>query len=477
MKILFAASEAAPYIKTGGLGDVAQALPQELVKNKEVEVCVFLPYYKKIKDNPDFKVEFVKSFTTNLSWRNTYVGVFKAVSRSKKLSYYFIDNEYYFYRDSLYGDYDDGERFAYFSMAVLETLHEIEYYPDIIHCNDWQTALIPTLKKAKFGGQPEYDRIRTVFTIHNIEYQGKTPKEFLTNVLGLNDSWKSLLTHGDCLNFMKSALETADKITTVSKTYSYEIRHAYFAHDLEDILNENAYKIEGIVNGINTTVYNPRTDPDIEQNFSEKNLTGKAADKAYIQEKLGLPVRADVPVIAMISRLVSHKGLELVDFVMSEIMNRDIQFIVLGRGDTKYEDMFKFNSYCNRDKLSANITFDPVLANQIYAGADMLLMPSKSEPCGLAQLIAMRYGTVPIVRETGGLWDTVQPLNIETLEGKGFTFKVYNAHDMLGAMDRCISFFYDKQKWSKHVKNLIKYNSSWKQPVTEYLRIYNELMG
>ena len=474
MKILFAASEAAPFVKSGGLGDVAQALPAELAKTKDVEVCVFIPYYKSIKDNPDIEVEFVKSFAVQVAWRKEYVGIFKAVSKRKKLNYYFVDNEYYFYRDTIYGHYDDGERFTYFSLAVLEAMRQLDYYPDIIHCNDWQTALIPVLKKALYAGV--YDNARTVFTIHNIEYQGKMPNEFMTDVIGIDEYFRGVLTYDNCINFMKSAIVCADKITTVSRTYAHEIRHAYFAHGLQDILNENAYKIEGIVNGINTDLYNPAKDTTIFENFTASDLTGKTKNKEELQKMLGLPVNPDVPVVAMISRLVSHKGLDLVEYVMGELMQRNLQFVVIGTGDSKYEDMFNFNAYMHSDKMSANITFSPALANKVYAGADMFLMPSKSEPCGLSQLIAMRYGTVPIVRETGGLWDTVPPLNVETLEGRGFTFKGYNAHDMLGAVDRCIEFYGDKAKWSKHVKNLIKYNSSWKTSVGEYLKIYNEII-
>ncbi len=474
MKILFAASEAAPYIKSGGLGDVAQALPAELAKVKDVEVCVFIPYYKSIKDNPDVKVEFVKSFSVPVAWRNEHVGIFKAVSRSKKLKYYFIDNEHYFYRDKIYGHYDDGERFTYFSIAVLEAMRQLDYYPDIIHCNDWQTALIPVLRKALYTGV--YDNARTVFTIHNIEYQGKMPNEFMTDVIGIDEYYRGVLTYDNCINFMKSAIVSADKITTVSRTYAHEIRHAFFAHGLSDILNENAYKLEGIVNGINTELYNPAKDTTIFENYSVADPSGKAKNKAELQKMLGLPVNPDVPVVAMISRLVQHKGLDLVEYVMGELMQRNLQFVVIGTGDSKFEDMFNFNAYVHADKMSANITFNAELANRVYAGADMFLMPSKSEPCGLSQLIAMRYGTVPIVRETGGLWDTVPPLNIETLEGRGFTFKGYNAHDMLGALDRCIDFYYDKDKWNKHIKNLMRYDSSWKTSVGEYLRIYNEII-
>lgn len=474
MKILYAASEAAPFVKSGGLGDVAQALPAALAKEKDVEVSVFLPYYKSIKDNPDIKVQFVKNFNVSVAWRTEYVGIFKAVSRSKKLNYYFIDNEHYFYRDGIYGHYDDGERFTFFSLAILESMRQMDYFPDIIHCNDWQTALIPVLKKALYNGV--YDNARTVFTIHNIEYQGKMPNEFMHDIIGIDEYYRNILTYDNCINFMKSAIIMADKVTTVSKTYSHEIRHAYFAHGLQNILKENEYKISGIVNGINTELYNPAKDSLIFENYTASDLSGKAKNKAELQKMLGLSVSPDVPMIAMISRLVSHKGLDLVEYVMGELMQRNLQFVVIGTGDSKYEDMFNFNAYIHSDKMSANITFNPELANKLYAAADMFLMPSKSEPCGLSQLIAMRYGTVPIVRETGGLVDTVPPLNVETLEGKGFTFKGYNAHDMLGAIDRCIDFYGNRKMWKKHIKNLIKYNSSWKNSVSEYLNLYYELI-
>ena len=474
MKILYTASEIAPFIKTGGLGDVGGALPLELSRVKDVEVSVFTPYYKKIKDNPQVKVEFVCSFGVSVAWRRQHVGIFKLISRSKKLKIYFVDNEHYFYRDNIYGHYDDGERFTYFSLAVLEAMRQLDYFPDIIHCNDWQTALIPVLKKALYNGI--YDNARTVFTIHNIEYQGQMPNEFFEDVIGADEYWRDMLTYDGCINFMKGAIVASDKVTTVSETYSHEIRHAYFGHGLQDILNENSYKLEGVVNGIDTNLFNPSKDTNIFENYSATDISGKAVNKAKLQEMLGLPVNKDVPVVAMISRLVSHKGLELVEYVMGEIMQRDLQFVVVGTGDKRYEDMFNFNAYVNSYKMSANIKFDLKLASQVYAGADMFLMPSKSEPCGLSQLIAMRYGTVPIVRETGGLFDTVPSLNIETLEGRGFTFKGYNAHDMLGAVDRCIDFYHDKEKWTKHIKNLMRLNSGWSISVEKYLRIYKEIL-
>lgn len=476
MKILFATSEAAPFIKSGGLGDVAQALPAALATNKDVYVSVILPYYKKIKDNPKIKTEFVKSFSVSVAWRTEYVGIFKYVSRSKKLQVYFVDNEHYFYRDTIYGDFDDGERFAYFSKAVLETVKELELSPDIIHCNDWQTALIPTFKKIMYDYLPDFEKIKTVFTIHNIEYQGKMPNEFMEDVLGVDEMWRGLLTYNGCINLMKSAIVSCDMLTTVSKTYAHELRHAYFAHGLENIIRENEYKMEGIVNGINTKLYDPETDKTIFKNFSSADMSGKLENKLNLQKMLGLPVREDVPVIAMVTRLASHKGLDLVEYIMGELMERDIQLVVIGTGEQKYVDLFNFNAYVHPDKMSSNILFDPVLANNVYAGADMFLMPSKSEPCGLSQLIAMRYGTVPIVRETGGLYDTVPPLNPETLEGRGFTFASYNAHDMLDAIDRCIGFYQNKKKWNKHIKNLASIDSSWNNSVKEYLKLYKDLI-
>lgn len=476
MKLLFVASEGAPYAKSGGLGDVIQGLPAELSKRKDVEVTVMLPLYRSIKFVSEFQIEYVTSFATMLSWRQVYTGVFRAVSRSRKLTYYFIDNEYYFNRDGMYGDYDDGERYAFFSKAVLEALQYLNYYPDVIHCHDWQTALVPVFLKAyyQFG---EYHNIKTVFTIHNIEYQGKMPDSFGDEILGLSGQWHDVLHFDDCLNLMKGAIVTADKLTTVSRTYSYEILHAYFSHGLDGILKENQYKLCGIVNGIDTDVFHPKKDPALFVNYGPGDLQGKAANKRHLQERLGLEVRDDVPVVALISRLVAHKGLELVEFMMNQMMSLDLQFVVVGTGEARYEDCFRFMEYHYPGRVSANILFDSKLASQVYAGADLFLMPSKSEPCGLSQLIAMRYGTVPIVRETGGLVDTVPPLNTETLEGRGFTFKLFNAHDMLGAVERATEFYRNREQWNRHVKNIMKYNSSWKHPADEYLGLYRELTG
>lgn len=476
MRILFATSEAAPYKKTGGLGDVAYALPNELANQKDVEVSVFMPYYKSIKTNPDYKVEFVTNFGVPLGWRSLYCGLFKATTEKDNWCYYFLDNDYYFGgRDSTYGDYDDGERFAFFSKAILESLIHMDETPDVIHCNDWQTALVPTFLKANYCHMERFQKIRTVFTIHNIEYQGKMPDAFFQDVLGLNEYWFNVLHYGDCLNLMKGAIVMADKVTTVSKTYSYEIRHAYFAHGLQDILQEYGYKVDGIVNGIDTDLYNPATDPKIFQSYKAGDLKGKAANKRMLQERLKLPVNPDVPMIGMISRLVAHKGLDLVEFVADELMQMDIQLVVIGTGEDKFQNLFWRMAWEHPDKMSANILFDPVLANQLYAGADLFLMPSQSEPCGLSQLISMRYGTIPIVRETGGLFDTVPALNPETMEGRGFTFKTYNAHDMLQSIRMAIDFWRDQKKRAVLVKNIMSCDFSWKEPVKQYLDIYRGL--
>ena len=483
MNILFAASEASPFIKSGGLGDVLGALPPELSKNGDVEVAVVLPYYAKIKNNSDSDIEYLNSFHMPLAWRNTYVGIFRSVLKQRgkgkqkgsNVTYYFIDNEDYFGRNELYGYPDDGERFAFFSKAILEMLQHIDFEPDIIHLNDWQTGFVPLYLKAVYRDIENYGKIRTVFTIHNIEYQGKAEADFLPYVLGIDEKWRDVASWDGLINAMKSAIVLCDKLTTVSETYAHEIRYAYFAHGLESIIDENRYKTCGIINGIDTNLFNPQKDANPDFKFKPSDLSGKAKCKARIQELFGLPVREDVPLVAMITRLVSHKGLELVEWVADNLATMGIQLAVIGTGDKHYEDMFKFLTYVHPDTVSAKIMFDPSLATKLYAGSDFFLMPSKSEPCGLSQMIAMRYGSVPIVRETGGLVDTVSPLNTETLEGTGFTFKVFNAHDMLGAVERAAEFFKDTEKLNKHRSAIMKTDTSWKIPAQKYKLLYEEL--
>lgn len=479
MKILFAASEASPFIKTGGLADVIGALPPAIAKQSNVdEVCVFLPYYSEIKYSSKFKdIEYVTNFHLFLAWKHIYCGLYKYHDSEKNVTYYFIDNEDYFNVETIYGCFNDGERFAFFSKAILESLLHIDFEPDVIHANDWQTALIPAYIKINYTEVPKIARIKVLFTIHNIEYQGIAGSSFTNDVLCFDASHYSNFEHDNCVNFMKSAIILADKVSTVSKTYSYEIRHAYYAHGLENVLQHHSDKLVGIVNGIDTELFNASTDPLIYENFDSNSLDKKAINKRLLQKEFGLPERDDVPLFAMVSRLVAHKGLDLVDFVSHELMNQDIQIVVIGTGDSKYQEMFYRLQYYYPEKVSVKIMFDVKLSHKIYAGADFLLMPSQSEPCGLSQLISMRYGTIPIVRETGGLYDTVPPINADTLEGRGFTFKLYNAHDMLGAIKRAEYFFYDKNKLGMVKAKIMNYDSSWNEPIRHYLEEYNGMIN
>ncbi len=475
MKIVFAASESAPFLKTGGLGDVAEALPKALSEQKGNEVVVFLPYYKKIKENPEIKTEFVKSFAVNLAWRWQHAGIFKLKSRKRKLQIYFIDNEQYFGRDGVYGFEDDGERFAYYSKAILQSLCELNYKPDVIHCNDWQTALVPVFMNDFY--RESLGDVKTVFTIHNIEYQGKADPYFMPDTLGLAGERVSTVMYDGMVNFMKSAILTSDALTTVSKTYANEIRYPYYAHGLSDVIWAHDFKLSGIVNGINIDSNNPETDKALFKNFSLETVQeGKAENKKELQKMLGLTVRPDVPMIAMVTRLVSHKGMDLVCAAVEELMNWDIQLVIIGTGDYKYESKLYEVSQKHRDKFSFNMCFNSALASKVYASADLYLMPSKSEPCGLSQLIAMRYGTIPIVNSTGGLKDTVQPFNCETKEGTGFNFQSFNKDDMLDAIRRALYVYgADKEGFNILIQNAMKRDSSWDKPAKEYTDLYKSL--
>ena len=476
MKIVYAASEAAPYIKTGGLGDVAGALPKKLSNIKGNEVLLFLPYYSVIKYNPQIETEFIKSFFVDLSWRREHVGLFKLKTKKRKLSVYFIDNEHYFARNQIYGEPDDGERFAYFAKAILQSLLEIDEYPDIIHCNDWQTALIPIFLHAFY--HDTLGKAKTVFTIHNIEYQGKADPNFLSDTLGLPNSYSNTLMFDNLINFMKGAILSSDSVTTVSKTYAYELRYPYFAHGLADIISQHSFKIEGIVNGIDIDNYNPETDEAIEYNYNINNYkTEKIKNKLKLQEMLGLDIRKEVPLIAMVTRLVKHKGLDLLKKAIYELMTFDIQLVILGTGDNEYEGFLYYCANQFKNKFSLNLKFDPKLAKMIYAASDLYLMPSKSEPCGLSQLIAMRYGSIPIVNCTGGLNDTVIPFNKEEKTGTGFDFKSFDSNDMLFAIRRALEIYGgDKAGFDALVKNAMSYDSSWVKPAFEYMRLYKGLI-
>ena len=472
MKIVFAAAEAAPFIKTGGLGDVAEALPGTLSKVKDNEIYLFLPYYNKIKYNENIKTEFVTSFKVDLSWRKQHCGVFKFKSKRQKLQVFFIDNEYYFNRANIYGEEDDGERFAYFSKAILESVKRLNLNPDIIHCNDWQTALVPVFLHAFY--HKELGNAKTVFTIHNIEYQGKCDPYFIGDTLGLYPDYESTLMYDNCVNFLKAAVLKADAVTTVSESYMKELSYPYYSHGLSAVINEHLFKSCGIVNGINTEIFNPETDKDIYENYNKASVFKlKVKNKTALQKELGLEVDESIPMIGMVSRLVSHKGLDLIEAKLNELLSKNVQLVILGTGDKKYEEALKKAADKNKGKMSLNLVFNLKLASKIYAACDMYLMPSKSEPCGLSQLIAMRYGTIPIVNAVGGLKDTVIPFNPQTNKGNGFNFQSYNADDMLGAVNRALELYYkDKETFNKVIENAICGDYSWKKSAKKYMDLY-----
>ena len=475
MKILFAASEAAPFVKSGGLGDVMGALPRAISETNDATVSVILPLYPSIKHNPAFSLSYICHFYTPLSWRNQYTGLFRAASDNASLTYYFIDNEYYFGRGG-YGYEDDGERFAFFSKAVLEALPHIGFFPDIIHLNDWQCGFLPLFLKAFYQKNARFARIRTVFTVHNIEYQGKADPPFLADVLGVDEYWRGAVTFDGLVNAMKTALVLSDRLTTVSRTYAHELCHAYFAHGLHEIIKENMYKMTGIVNGLDSSLYAPDNDPYLEVPYSHQTPEGKEPAKRKLCAALGLHYDENVPLFVMVSRLVPHKGLDLVRGVIQEICASDIRFAVLGTGYAEYENMFYTAASHHPGKIAASITFDEALSHLFYAGADFLLMPSKSEPCGLSQLIAMRYGTIPIVRETGGLVDTVPPISPASDTGYGLTFKTFNAHDMLDSIYRAISLFHDKSYFYTVRKRIMQVNTDWRCGAAEYMALYQSIL-
>ncbi|MBR0112797.1 MAG: glycogen synthase GlgA [Clostridia bacterium] len=472
MKVLYVASEALPFAASGGLADVAGSLPAALRKHK-VACRVVMPLYGCISDEMRANMRFITNIMVPVSWRMQYCGIFEA--NANGVIYYFIDNEYYFKRDTLYGHYDDGERFAFFSRAVLEILPFIDFKPDIIHCNDWQSALVPLYYTAIYSQREGYTGIKTVFTIHNIQYQGIYGKEILGDVFGLGEENMSLIEFGGDLNLMKAGIECANKVTTVSRTYAQEILDPWFSHGLHPILQERSYKLSGILNGIDVDNYNPETDKAIPCNYSASDFSGKAKCKAALQESFGLPVRDDVPVMAIISRLVSHKGFDLVKRIMWEQLSAaDMQLIVLGSGDWEYEEYFRALAGAFPDKVGLRLGFLPDVARQIYAGSDLFLMPSKSEPCGLSQMVALRYGSLPIVRETGGLKDTITDSGDGA--GNGFTFKSYDAYDMLDAIRRALGAFYDKDYFKVLVERAMKCDNSWGKSAKEYIALYESIL-
>lgn len=474
MKILFVASEAMPFVRSGGLGDVAGALPKAL--NALGHDCrVIIPYYKKnISERFSNTFRMLGSTYVDISWRKQYVGVFEAVYDG--VTYYFIDNEFYFNRIGLYGQFDDGERFAYFSKAVLEVLPLIDFYPDVLHANDWHTALTPVFLDVFYRYNEEYQRIKTVFTIHNIEFQGKYGDGLITDILGLPVWARSLVDNGGCVNYMKGGIECANVVTTVSETYANEILDPFYSYGLEGILSNRRYKLKGVVNGIDQNLYDPQKDASLFKNYSYDNYKeGKLANKKALCEMINLPFDENRPLIAMVTRLTEQKGLDLVSAVIDDIMRADLQVVVLGTGDWRYENLIKDVEKRYPNKFRAILAFSSDFASKLYGASDIFLMPSKFEPCGLSQLIAMRYGSVPVVRETGGLKDTVPAYNHEIGEGKGFTFKTYNAYDMLDAVWRTYACFNDKKNWDKVVENGMKSDFGWEVSARKYIDIYNNL--
>lgn len=472
MKVLFAASEAYPFAMSGGLADVAGALPKAL-RRRLIGCRIVLPLYGSISEEMRQKMTFITSITVPVAWRRQYCGIFEA--HIDGVIYYLIDNQYYFKRDGLYGHYDDAERFAFFSRAVLEMIPHIGFTPDIIHCNDWQTALIPVYLNSFYRDNELYSNIKTVFTIHNIQYQGKYGYELCEDVLGLPQEAASLLSYDNCINFMKGAIQCADKVTTVSPTYAHEILDPYYSHGLDNILNMFTFKLTGIVNGIDCDVYNPATDTLIYKNYTAETMDGKAYNKEKLQKELGLPQNPDTPVIGIVTRLVKHKGIDLVKHVFEDMVKADIQFAILGSGEWEFETFFHDMSEKYPQKVGLKLGFNPQLAHRIYAGADIFLMPSQSEPCGLAQMVALRYGTIPIVRETGGLNDTISDSGDGN--GNGFTFKSYNAHDMLNTVWRAIEGYSDKHGWEILRKRAMGCDNSWGASANAYIRLYKEIIG
>ena len=477
MKIVYAASEAAGLLKTGGLGDVARALPLALSEKRGQEVYLFLPYYGKMKENESIQAEKLMDFTVKLSWRNQYCGLYRVKSKKRKLVTYLIDNEYYFCRDRIYGEMDDGERFAFFSMAILESLVRLGIRPDIIHANDWQTAFIPTFLHAYY--HEALGQAKTVFTIHNIEYQGWAHPHFLGDVLGLSQEYESTFAFGGSVNFLKAAILSTDALTTVSESYARELCRPEFAHGLHDILAEHAFKTRGIVNGIDPKDACPETDSALPCNFGVDSFeAGKAACKKALQKEVGLPKNPDLPLVGMVSRLVSHKGLELLREALEEWMHWDAQFVILGTGDSVYENMLASLAERYPDRIAFVRKFSTELASRIYAGSDIYLMPSKSEPCGLSQMIAMRYGSVPLVHETGGLRDTVPPYNPETGEGLGFTFRDFTSDALYDAFRRALTLYAtDRKAWQELACRGMTCDLSWKKGAEAYLALYRDLTG
>lgn len=467
------AAEGVPFCKTGGLADVIGSLPQEL-SSQGIEVAVMMPKYRDIPEAFSSKMEFIGSTHVSMGWRKPYVGVMKY--KHQDITFFFIDNEQYFGRPGFYGYFDDGERFAFFCRAVLSALPVTDFQPDVIHCHDWHTGLLPVFI-TQYADE-FYSKMKTVFTIHNLKFQGVFNKSIMTDFLELG--WEYFHADGiefhDNVSFMKGALNFADLLTTVSPTYAQEIQTPYFGCNLDGVLRKRSDQLVGVLNGIDYQEWNPKTDPHIFTNFGNGAVKKKRENKLGLQEQLGLPQKEEVPLIGLVTRLTDQKGLDLVSHVLEDIAALDLQVVVLGTGEAQYERLFKDAAFIHPDKVAACITFDNQLAHRIYAGSDMFLMPSLFEPCGLGQLIALRYGSLPLVRQTGGLKDTVLSFESEGKDGNGFSFTNYNAHEMLFMMERAIEQYRDRKSWLTLVRNAMKADYSWTQSATTYISLYEGLL-
>ena len=475
-KVLFAAFECAPFLKTGGLGDVAGALPAAL-KSDDMDCRVILPLLSQIPAKYKEKMKFVEHYDVDLGWRKQYCGLF--TMRFGGVVYYFLDNEYYFKRAAIYGEYDDGERVAFFSRAVLETVRHIakNFRPDIIHANDWHTALIPVFLREHYNGDPLFDRIKTVFTIHNLKFQGQYNPYMTGDVLGLHGTpAEGQMIHNDAVNFLQGAVIYSDAVTTVSPTYANEICEPAFGEGLEGLFQSRRYKLSGIINGIDRKSYDPATDKALVVNYDESTLKKKRENKLALQKEMGLNEDPGVPVFGMVGRLTMQKGANLVTDLMAEFRKRNMQVVVLGTGEHAYEEAFGQAAIASGGKASASIAFDEALARRIYAGSDVFLMPSLFEPCGLAQMISMRYGTLPLVRETGGLKDTVRGYWDYGEDADGFSFRDFDTNGLLSAVDLALSIWFDHHDtWKKLQQNAVARNFGWEESAEQYRKLYRSL--
>ncbi|MBR5873198.1 MAG: glycogen synthase GlgA [Oscillospiraceae bacterium] len=471
MKILFCSSEVVPFAASGGLGDVAGSLPKSLNAEGQ-DVRVILPLYGKVKEKYSEDLKFIDSFNVSLGWRNQYCGLF--TMEQNGVTYYLLDNEFYFNRPNLYGYGDDGERFAFYSKAILESLLHLDFEPDIIHANDWQSALVTLYINVYYRHIQKFQKIKTVFTIHNIAYQGQYGYDMIADTLGLPQEWAHHAEYNGDTNFMKAAIENADKVTTVSPTYAQEILDPWFAHGLDPILREKQHKLWGILNGIDYESYNPKTDKIIVKNFhADAFIKNKAVCKKELRSLFNLEEDGS-PIISMVTRLVGHKGVDIIVQAMQGLIDKGYQVVVLGTGESQYEEFFRDLAARYPGRVGVEIAFIPALSRKIYAGSDMFLMPSKSEPCGLSQMIALRYGTIPVVRETGGLKDSVK--DSQDGVGNGFTFANYSADELYGACMRAYEGYQDTKGWRVLVKRAMQSDCSWKNSAKEYIRMYEDTM-